>query len=158
MKRISFILGFLLLFSCNYFTAKKTSSEAILNEELKAFNWNEVDDYPSFALCDTAASKEFRKLCFQNTLTNVITDNLQKETIIVKQDVNDTITIKFQISETGILSLIDVTVDSITLQEIPDIKSMLTSSLDSLPKIYPALKRGQQVKTEFRLPVVIQVN
>ena len=36
MKHLCLFLGFLLLVSCNYFDVKKTTSEAILNEELKS--------------------------------------------------------------------------------------------------------------------------
>jgi hypothetical protein len=158
MKHLYLLFGFLLLVSCNYFDVKKTTSDAILNEELKTFNWSDVDEYPSFASCNDDVSKEDKKRCFQNTLTAIITNKIQRDTIVVSQNIDDTIFIKFQISETGNLTFIDAKVDSITLQEIPNINQLLTNSLDSLPKIYPAIKRGQQVKTAFTLPVIIQVN
>ena len=158
MKQACVILLFLAMTSCNYFDVKKKSSEAILNEELQTFNWSEVDVYPTFSSCDSSASKESLKQCFQNTLTGFITNNLQEESIVVTQDIDDIIIMKFQISEKGILILLDVKVDSITRQEIPNINELLTKSLDLLPKIYPAVKRGQQVKIEFNLPVIIQVN
>ncbi|GGG39854.1 hypothetical protein GCM10010976_09360 [Bizionia arctica] len=144
--------------SCNYFDVKKTTSDAILNEELKTFNWSDVDDYPSFASCNDGVSKEEKKRCFQNTLTVIISNKIQKDTIVVSQNIDDTIYIKFQISETGKLSFIEAKVDSVTLREIPNINELLANSLDSLPTIYPAIKRGQQVKTAFTLPVIIRVN
>lgn len=149
---------FLVLVSCEYFNAKKTSSEAILKEELKTFNWNEVDEYPSFSVCDSSATKQERKLCFENTLTAYITNSLQRDTIFVTQNIEDTIHLQLQISDKGILSLVNVKVDSLTKQEIPNIKELLAKSIDSVPKIFPALKRGQQVKTEFKLPIIIHVN
>lgn len=158
MKQGCLIVAFIILTSCNYFDVKKTSSEAILNEELKTFNWSEVDDYPTFAICEKETSKESKKRCFQNTLTQAITKNIQVDTIVVSQNLNDTLVIKFQISEEGKLSIQDFQVDSLTLNEIPNIKKLIHASLDSLPQIYPALKRGQQVKTAFTLPVVIQAN
>ncbi|PWI30785.1 hypothetical protein DI383_04895 [Flavobacteriaceae bacterium LYZ1037] len=158
MKHLCLFLGFLLLVSCNYFDVKKTTSDAILNEELKTFNWSEVDNYPSFASCNDDDSKAEKKSCFQNTLTAIITNRIQRDTIVVSQNIDDTIYIKFQISEKGKLSLIEAEVDSITRHEIPNIDELLRNSLDSLPEIYPAIKRGQQVKTAFTLPVIIQVN
>lgn len=149
---------FLVLVSCEYFNAKKTSSEAILKEELQTFNWNEVDEYPSFSVCDSSATKQERRLCFENILTTHITNSLQKDTIIVTQNIEDTIHLQLQISDKGIISLVNVKVDSLTNQEIPNIKELLAKSIDSLPKIFPALKRGQQVKTEFKLPIIIHVN
>ena len=158
MKQSYLVLLFLVITSCDYFGVKKTSSEAILNEELKTFNWSEVDEYPTFSICDNESSKADKKSCFQKTLTQAITENIQTDTIIVTQNLNDTLIIKFQISEKGKLSVLDFKVDSLTVAEIPNIKQLVNNSLDSLPKIYPAIKRGQQVKTEFTLPVVIQAN
>ena len=158
MRRVSVFLVFILLTSCAYFNVKKTSSEAILEEELQSFKWNEVDEYPTFSSCDSNASKESRKNCFQTTLANGILKQIQKENIIVTQDIYDTVEIKFQVSEKGELSLLNIKTDSLTLKEIPNIEALLKSSLDSLPEIYPAIKRSQQVKTEFILPIVISVN
>ena len=149
------LLGFT---SCEYFNAKKIASEDILKEELKTFNWNDVDAYPTFSSCDSSLTKEDRKQCFESTLSNFISGNLQTETIIVSQDINDTIILDFQISETGILHLKTVKVDSVTKLEIPKIEELLKQSLDSLPRIFPAIKRNQPVKTEFKLPIIIVVN
>ena len=144
--------------SCNYFNVKKTSSEAILEEELQTFNWNEVDEFPSFIICDSSADKRSKKNCFEQTLINSIYKNFLNENIVVTQDIHDTILVHFQISKTGKLSLIQAKIDSITTLEIPNIETILHQSLDSLPKIFPAIKRGQQVKTQFKLPVLIHVN
>ena len=66
--RYSLVLIFILLLtSCDYFNVKKTSSEAILKEELETFNWNDVDEYPSFTACDSSTLKEDRTICFQQT-------------------------------------------------------------------------------------------
>ncbi|MCX7550958.1 hypothetical protein [Xanthomarina sp. F2636L] len=158
MKHLYLLFGFLLLVSCNNFDVKKTTSDAILNEELKTFNWSDVDEYPSFASCSDDVSKVEKQRCFQNTLTAIITNRIQRDTIVVTQNIDDTIYIKFQISEKGVLSFLEARVDSVTRHEIPNIDELLRNSLDSLPEIYPAIKRGQQVKTAFTLPVIIQVN
>jgi len=158
MKHIYVFLFLLMLTSCEYFNVKKTSSEAILKEELQTFNWNEVDEYPSFSVCDSSVTKQERKQCFETFLTTFITNSLQKDTIVVTQDIKDTLLLQLQISETGVLSLVNLKVDSLTNKEIPNIKELLRKSLDSLPEIFPATKRGQQVKTEFKLPIIINVN
>ncbi len=156
MKQICFFLFFLMLCSCEYFNVKKTSSEAILKEELQTFNWNDVDDYPSFTACDSIETKQNRKACFERVLTRHIGVFLKREKIIVTQDINDTIILKFQVSETGDLKLQNVDMDSVTRYQIPEIENLIYKSLDSLPEIFPATKRGQQVKTEFVLPIIIQ--
>ena len=83
---------------------------------------------------------------------------MQKEALIVTKDVQDTILLQFQLSEKGVLALLNAKIDSLTTKEIPNIESLLVQSLDSLPQIFPALKRGQQVKTEFVLPIIVKVN
>ncbi len=148
----------LALFSCEYFNVKKTSPEAILQEELKTFNWEEVDTYPSFKVCDASLPKQAQKQCFERVLREHIMANLQKEIIVVTQDINDTLSLEFKVSEHGEVTLQDIEMDSITLSEIPNIKALLYKSLDSLPKVFPAIKRNQNVKTEFKLPIIIHVN
>ena len=157
MKQLYVFILVFMLSSCVYFNVKKTSSEAILNEELETFNWNDVDAYPTFSSCDSMSTKQEKKQCFENHLTTRIFSFLESEGIVVSQDINDTIVLNFQVSETGVLLLSSSKIDSLTLQEIPNIKTLLSKSIDSLPKIYPAIKRGQQVKTAFELPVIINV-
>ncbi|NNC49897.1 MAG: hypothetical protein HKO01_05120 [Flaviramulus sp.] len=158
MKQISLFICVLMLSSCEYFNVKKTSSEAILKEELQTFNWNDVDEYPSFSVCDSLSVKEDRKSCFHSVLTIHIWEFLKQEKLIVSQDISDTMILNFQVSEKGELKLLHAKIDSLTLKEIPNINKLLYKSLDSLPNIYPATKRGQQVNTEFNLPVIINVN
>ena len=158
MRQVCVILLFTVLCSCEYLKVKKISSETILKEELQTFNWNDVDEYPSFSVCDSSATKEERKQCFQYTLTNHIMAYLQKEAIIVTKDIKDTIDLNLRVTEKGTLLLLNTEVDSLTILEIPDIKKILSQSLDSLPEIFPAIKRGQQVTTEFKLPIIIDVN
>lgn len=155
MRQICVFLLLIMLTSCEYFNVKKTSSETILKEELKAFNWNDVDEYPTFSVCDSLTSKQEKKRCFQRVLSMHISIYLQKESIIVTQDIKDTIDLQFQVSEKGVLTLLNLKVDSLTIAQIPNIKTLLTESLDSLPEVFPAIKRGQQVTTEFRLPIII---
>ena len=107
---------------------------------------------------DPEVSKVGKKACFQNTLLDAITKNIKTDTIVVSENINDTLKIKFLISEKGKLTVMDFEVDSLTLQEIPNIKHLINSSLESIPQIHPAIKRGQQVKTAFTLPVIIQAN
>ena len=158
MKHLTIFILMLCLLSCDYFDKKKVNSQDIVNEELQMFNWNEVDEYPSFNVCENSSSKQESKLCFETTLINHITNRLSKETIVVTENVEDTVVIKFHISETGNLSVFNIKNKEATKEQIPNLDSLLLKSLDSLPTIFPAIKRGQQVKTEFTLPVVIQVN
>ena len=158
MKYLTIFVLILCLFSCDYFDKKKVNSQDIVNEELQTFNWKDVDEYPSFQACESSGSKQESKQCFETTLITHITNRLSKKIIVVTENVEDTVVIKFHISETGNLSVLNIKNKENTKEQIPNLESLLTSSLDSLPKIFPAIKRGQQVKTEFTLPIRIQVN
>lgn len=158
MKINYFFLLLLIVASCDHFNVKKTTPDAILKEELETFNWNEVDVYPTFSSCDGSTTKADKKRCFETTLSSYIIEQLQQEQLIVSQDINDTISIAFEINESGQLSVSDIKVDDFTLQQIPSITDRIYEALYQLPKIYPAIKRGQQVKTAFKLPIVINVN
>ena len=158
MKQIYVFILVLAFTSCEYFNAKKTTPEAILDEELQTFNWNDVDVYPTFSVCDSIETKNEKTVCFTEVLTNHILEYLQSKPIVVTQDVTDTIHLKFQVSEMGVLSLLNIEADSLIVKEIPHIEDLIYCSLDSLPKVFPAIKRGQQVKTEFKLPIIIHAD
>lgn len=157
MKYLTILFLILCVSSCDYFDKKKVYSEDILKKDLQTFNWNEVDEYPTFAVCDSSSTKAQRKYCFETTLSSHIISQLDIEKIVVTKDINDTIIIRFQISETGKLSVIDIKISDLIKAQIPKIDTLLIESLKDLPKIFPAIKRSQQVKTEFKLPIVINV-
>jgi len=158
MKRLSIILCVFVLASCNYFEKKKVYTKDILEEELQTFNWNDVDEYPTFASCDTTLGKENKRQCFENTLLQLLNSNLSEQNIVVTEDVNDTILLKITIDNQGNFKVDDIQSSELTKAQIPKIDSLLIHSFDSLPKIYPAIKRSQQVTTQFSLPVVVRIN
>lgn len=158
MKHLILTCGFLILTSCNYFDKKKVYSEDILKEELQTFNWNDVDEYPTFSSCDTTSGKEMKRQCFENTLLNILNTNLSRQNIVVSTDVNDTIVLKITIDSQGNFNVDDITMSKLTKSQVPKIDSLLIYSFDSLPKIYPAIKRSQQVTAQFSLPVVVKIN
>ena len=157
--RLFLILGvFLALNSCNNVETKKVSSEEILAEELKTFNWNDVDEYPTFASCDSAMGKISKKNCFQSTLRATLNTNLAKNNLVVSESIDDTVELKIHIDKKGQLTLQDISCRSETKEHLPELDSVLRRSFDYLPRIYPAIKRSQQVATEFKLPVIIKID
>jgi len=158
MRPIVFLLILLLATSCNYFEKKKVYTEDLLEEELQTFNWNDVDTYPTFSSCDSITIKEDSKACFQNTLIGSVNEFLESQNIVVSNDVNDTIRLKIVIDNKGVLKVESINLNPDTVFQIPEIDSLLRQSLKSIPKIYPAIKRGQQVTTAFELPVIVKIN
>ena len=78
--------------------------------------------------------------------------------IVVSQDLSDTIFIEFKVDDKGTLEITQTQIDSLVYAEIPEIEKYLYASIDSLPEIYPAIKRGQQVTTKFKLPLIVKVS
>ena len=154
MKRY-FGLMFLLLFSCEYFESKKVKTEDIVSQEREAIDWTAVDEYPSFDDCENLVEKLERKQCFEHTIRSHVNQFLSEQMIVVSEDVEDTISIKLMVDKRGEISVLEIKSKPETQFAIPTIDSLLTKSIASLPKIYPAIKRGQHVKTEFVLPVVV---
>ncbi|MFC4723235.1 hypothetical protein ACFO5O_12940 [Geojedonia litorea] len=158
MKQALLVICCLVLLSCNYFEKKKVYTKDILEEELQTFNWNEVDEYPTFASCDSVMSKNHKRQCFEQTLLQILNNNLAQQNIVVTEDVLDTIDLKITISKDGQFNIDSIASSAEIKRQIPRIDSLLIRCLDSLPKIYPAIKRSQQVTTQFTLPVVVKIN
>ncbi len=144
-----------MLSSCDTFDKKKIDTKDYLDEELKSIDWNDVDEYPTFTSCDSSNTK---KQCFEDVLRQHLNDYLSKQSIIVREDVSDTISLKIHIDNQGTFTLKSIESSEITKLQIPQLDSLLRHSFDSLPKIYPAIKRSQQVATEFNLPIVVNIN
>lgn len=155
MKRLVLLLILVSFWSCDYFDKKKINTTDILEEELQSINWKDVDEYPTFSICDSSSNK---KTCFEDVLRNRLNTNLSQQNIIVTEDVSDTILLKIYIDNKGNFKVKDIVCSDATRAQIPKLDSLLRHSFDSLPKIYPAIKRSQQVATEFSLPIVVNIN
>lgn len=156
MKRFVIFL-LLLVVSCDYFENKKIKTEDIVEKEIQTIDWNVVDVYPSFTVCDSMTEKQTKKHCFETTILNHVNDYLSNQNMIVSRDIEDTISMKLAIDRLGNISILDIKTKPETREVIPEIDSLLMGSFSSLPKIFPAVKRGQQVNTEFVLPVVVSI-
>jgi len=159
MFRFSVLLAFALcLTGCKDLETKKVSSEALAEEELKAINMNEVDEYPSFATCDSIETQEARYQCFKTELALNFQRQLSNKTIIVESELNDTIWLYLSITEFGDLSIDRTEIPDTIAVQLPELERWLKDSLDSLPQISAANKRGIPVKTAFKMPVIVKVD
>ncbi|MEG9327821.1 hypothetical protein V6B16_07725 [Salinimicrobium catena] len=156
MKRTLLILFFATCTSCEYFEKQKVSSEEILSEETRELNWQEVDQYPAFEECRELMESDAAKTCFGNKVASYFYARLEAKQPVVTESIDDTLYLYLRISEKGIPAIDSMEVDSLVVAQLPEIKNWLKQSVDSLPKIYPASKRGIPVVTKFKMPIVIQ--
>ena len=143
--------------SCQYFDKSVPSKDELLSRELEAINWNEVDEYPSVDECDKIADKATRQQCFFDYMTVAIQEKLSADTLSILYPELDTIEVKVTVFPDSSLSFEpQFPTDSVAYDKIK-IDSILHARLTGFPKINPALKRGIPVKTQFILPVILEI-
>jgi hypothetical protein len=155
-----YIASFLILvvFSCDLTINKELSVNQLVSDELETFNWNDVDTYPRFQNCDTIINKELNFQCFVNTLTSKVQTNLSNTGVIVDKSIKDTVIISFRVSDKGKITLDQLFSENEVLNVNLLIDSIFKLSILDLPKLYPAIKRGQPVNTKFKLPILVSTN
>ena len=156
MKYLKILLILLLTSSCQYFETEKISTETFFEEEIKAIDWNEVDKYPAFSNCEKLNEKTDQKSCFENTLSNYLRKTFSNHNAIAIHDLNDTVQLKFSISNKGKLEVTSIKMDSVTQAEFPSLKEWFKQGIDTLTLVSPAYKRAMPVATQFTLPIIIR--
>jgi hypothetical protein len=153
----SCLLLFLILItsSCNYFETEKISSDTFYEEELKTIDWKDVDQYPAFKECESQTEKLAQKNCFVTTLSEHIYAVIESKEMVASNNLQDTIQLSFSISKTGELRVIQMYVDSLISTQFPLLEDWMRTSVEVLPLLAPAYKRGIPVETEFKLPIVL---
>lgn len=146
----------ILAVSCQYFDKQVPSKDALLERELKAINWDEVDEFPSVAQCDSVTDKAQRRQCFMDFLMSNIQQRLSSDTLAVLYPQLDTIEVKVTVFPDSAVRFEPKLNDSLNYGT-HTVDSILQSRLANFPKIKPALKRGIPVKTQFTLPVILDV-
>jgi hypothetical protein len=146
-----------LLTSCKYFDAPIPDEEELLQKRLNEINWKEVSAYPSLPECDAITDKEMRKECFFSSMTQLIQTKLNTDTLAILYPEIDTIHVRVTIFPDATLQFEpQLPKDSTTYNKVK-IDSLLRSRLSDFPKVEPAQKEGVPVKTQFILPVIINV-
>lgn len=156
MRKYLLLLIFPILVCCNNFETKKISSQEVLNKETKSLNWREVDEYPAFENCKSITDLNKARTCFEATVANSIYAYLSKQRPIVTQPVDDTLFLYLEISKSGKPVVDSIRVDSVVAFQLPELDSWVRQSVDSLPKIFPAIKRGIPVSSVFKMPIIIK--
>lgn len=142
--------------SCQYFDRKVPDEKELLDKQIKAINWNEVDEYPSVAECEQIANDTLRRQCFFEFITSTIQQKLSIDTLSVLYPELDTIEVKVTVFPNSELQFEpQFPKDSVAYDTIK-IDSILRHKLVDFPKVNPAIKRGIPVRTQFILPVIIK--
>jgi hypothetical protein len=155
--RVGLFLLISVCLSCNYFQKKTLDSHVILDKELQTFQWDQVDQYPTFETCQEDLNFQQNKSCFESTLTTHVSKVLNSEAVTPMLTQNDSLKLKFLVSSTGDLSIPTIESQNFTDDAMSSLVAILTKSLQDLPLLFPAIKRSQQVQSEFQLPIILKV-
>lgn len=156
MKKALLLFLFTLLTGCNNFETRKISSEEVLDQESKSLNWREVDEYPAFEHCRNITEIDKAKECFESTVAASVNNYLSRQEPIVTEAIDDTVFVHLEISKTGVPTIESIDADSLVTSQLPELQLWLKQSIDSLPRIHPASKRGIPVSSVFIMPVMIK--
>ena len=152
---LSLFLIILIGTSCEFFNLKDKSQ---LQEIDTIIDFSSVDVFPTFDVCKSYIDKEKKTACFRETIHQHISKSLAKNKIEVKKPVNEVLNVEVLISNKGIVSVQKIIASDVLKTEIPAIDSLITASLQNLPKLFPATKRGIPVTTQYKIPIQINVN
>ena len=133
------------------------SEKELLQKELKAINWNEVDEYPSVVDCDMIDNKKQRQECFFDVLSRLIQEKLSSDTLSLLIPKLDTIEVKVTIFPNATMQFEPQFLADSVVYDRTKIDSILKVRLVDFPKINPAIKHGIPVKTQFILPLILKV-
>jgi hypothetical protein len=139
--------------SCEYFTKKKIDD----TQRLDSINYTSVDVSPSFKVCDSIFEKLKKEECFRTTIYEKVTKSLRNQKIKVKKEIDEIVHVIIVIDSNKGITLKSIEASQNVYTEIPEIKKIIAKSIDELPKILPATKRGIPVTTEYTLPIRIQL-
>ena len=157
MRKTLFIILCYLFVSCEFDFQfdKKITVDEFLTEELKSFNWNDVDEYPVFENCLEINSVKNKNNCFVETITSSFRENLKTNSLVLNRTLIDTARMFLKVNKIGKISIENMTISEQNNKYREVITKSFENTVSSLPKLYPAIKRGQAVDVRFNIPIII---
>ena len=156
--RYALILLSIFYCSCHYFEKNKLDSEMLLEKELQAFDWTQLDQYPSFENCEGGIDFQANKNCFETVLTTHISKVLKSKASIFSASSKDTLILDLMVSKSGVIFVKSLKGSPLTADKTQSFIDTITQSFSALPIIYPAIKRSQHVEAVFQLPIILNAN
>ena len=157
MRKTLIIIFCFLSISCefDFQIDKKITVDEFINEELKSLNWNDVDQYPVFENCLEINNVKNKNNCFVETITNSFRENLKTNNLVLNRTLIDTVRMVLKVDKIGKISIENMTISDQNNKYKEVITKSFENTVSSLPKLYPAIKRGQEVDVIFSIPIII---
>ena len=133
-----------------------TSDGDNLQELDTIVDFSKVDVSPYFKVCEKLL-EEAKIKCFRSNIQKYFKEELKKLELSSKESINENLHVILLVSKKGDLTLKKLIVSDKVLDAFPEIEEHIQQITTNLPKLYPALKRGIPVTTEYNLPIHIVV-
>lgn len=150
------VILFLIIIICTSCTNGLFSKKQTEQELDTIVNFSKVDVSPYFKICEKLLDKE-KIHCFRTNTQLYFTKKLKKLELSSEQSINETITVTLLVDKNGSATLKEVILTDVITTNFPGFEESVIEMINSLPKLYPALKRGIPVATEYKLPINITV-
>ena len=154
LRIFSLLLLFLLITSCDKLSFLKSEKIQALDTIV---NFSSVDTSPSFKECDSIIDKHQKSNCFRTTIHQKIGAELQKHQFIIKDSISEIVFVDLLINSKGKIVFEALASSEEMRIQLPQLDSVLRISVDKIPNVYAAIKRGIPVTTKYRLPIKIQL-
>ena len=157
MRKTSLIFSFFFFLACDldFQISKKISVDEFVNDEMKSFNWSEVDQFPVFENCTQINETSKKNNCFITTISDSLSLNFIKNDLVLNRTLTDTVFLKFKVDKKGIIEIENIEIGEYMLSYKEVINRSFVKTAANLPKLYPAIKRGQEVDVTFHLPILV---
>ena len=143
---VFFLVVFILLNACQFFP-----------KEPEPIDFTTIDEYPLFETCDSTANMEVRKMCFEQTIVNHIQQDLDTCHFNSENYLRNTgLILHIDVKFDGSCYIYDIEKINKIEESLPDLQTQLMLSVDNLPKLKAAKKRGQYVTSRFMIPLYIE--
>ena len=157
MRKTLLIFSFFFFLACDldFQISKKISVDEFVSDEMKSFNWSEVDQFPVFENCTQINETSEKNNCFIRTISDSLSLNFVKNDLVLNRTLIDTVFIKFKVDKKGIIEIDNIEIGKKILPYKEVINQSFVKTAANLPKLYPAIKRGQEVDVTFDLPILV---
>ena len=154
LRIFSLLLLFLLITSCDKLSFLKSEKIQALDTIV---NFSSVDTSPSFKECDSIIDKHQKSNCFRTTIHQKIGAELQKHQFIIRDSISEIVYVDLLINSKGKIVFEALASSEEMRIQLPQLDSVLRISVDKVPSVYAAIKRGIPVTTKYRLPIKVQL-
>ena len=148
------LFSFFIIISC----ASCKNDSFIFNRNTQAIdtvvNFKTVDVSPYFKVCENLLG-EAKTKCFRVNIHQKLTKELKLLTSDFKEEELVELNVVLSIDNKGVISLKEIEYFNDVYKEASFLREEILIAIKQMPQLYPALKRGIPVATEYKLPIRI---